>query len=401
MTPTGQAERAARRIDDWPGLVPYLLATDGRWHNLATGMPLEHPPIAERVREAFREAVEHESFAGRVSSYHGVLGDPGLRESLATLYGERFALPVSADEVLITPGAQAAFHAVSALAAAEGRRVVFFGPEYPGYRTHPEVAYDMLLPSVVTAGDREFRYVPPRGHLDPGVGAVIVSRPGNPSGNVIGDDALAGLAAECAEVGALLVVDNAYAPVIPGLAFTDLGMPWGDNVMLVQSFSKGALAGERLGFVMAARPVLDRLAELQARVSTFPAQLVQLAASFLLRDDRYVTLCGNELRGLYAERHRLVRERLDAELRVPYLTHARDGGQFQWVHLPELPVPAAELFFTLRDRGVLLAPSTPFYLPHLHEDPHARQSFRIGVTASPEAITAGLGIFAEVVDELT
>jgi valine--pyruvate aminotransferase len=389
-----------RRVDDWADLVPYLLARDGRWHNLATGMPLEHPPVAERVREAFREAVEHESFATRVGSYHGVLGDPDLRKSLALLYGDRFALPVSADEVLITPGAQAAFHAVSAMTAARGRRVVFFGPEYPGYRTHPEVAYDMLLPAVAERGDREFRYLPPSGRLDEGVGAVIVSRPGNPSGNVIGDEELTALAEECASVGALLVVDNAYAPVIPGLAFGDMGMPWGDNVMLVQSFSKGALAGERLGFVLAAPPVIGELAELQARVSTFPAQLVQLAACLLLSDDRYVKLCEQELRGRYADRHRLVRRCLGAGVKVPFRLHAVDGGQFQWIHLPELPVPAAELFFTLRDRGVLLAPSTPFYLPHLHEDPHARQSFRIGVTAPVPAIEAGLSIFAEVVNEL-
>jgi valine--pyruvate aminotransferase len=384
-----------RRVDDWANLVPYLLARDGQWHNLATGMPLEHPPVAERVREAYREAVEHESFATRVSSYHGVLGDPELRKSLALRYGDRFSLPVSPDEVLITPGAQAAFHAVSAMTAARGRRVLFFGPEYPGYRTHPEVAYDMLLPAVTELGDREFRYVPPSGRLDEGVGAVIVSRPGNPSGNVIGDEELAGLAEECASVGALLVVDNAYAPVVPGLAFREMGMPWGDNVMLVQSFS-----GERLGFVLAPPPVIGELAELQARVSTFPAQLVQFAACVLLSDDRYVKLCEQELRGLYAERHRLVRERLDAEIQVPYRLHAVDGGQFQWIHLPELPVPAAELFFTLRDRGVLLAPSTPFYLPHLHEDPHARQSFRIGVTAPIPAIEAGISRFAEVVNDL-
>ncbi len=388
-----------RRVDDWADLVPYLLARDGQWHNLATGMPLEHPPVTERVREAFRDAVEDESFARRVSGYHGVLGDPELRGLLAQRYADRFGLPLSAEEVLVTPGAQAAFHAISALTAARGRRVVFFGPEYPGYRTHPEVAYDMLLPAVAETGGGEFRYVPPAGRLDGGVGAVIVSRPGNPSGNVIDDAALAGLAEECAAVGALLVVDNAYAPVIPGLAFRDMGMPWGDNVVLVQSFSKGALAGERLGFVLAAPRLLGELAEFQARVSTFPAQLVQLAACHLLRDDRYAKLCEQELRGRYAERHHLVRDRLEALMRVPYLTHAVDGGQFQWIHLPGLAVPAAELFFTLRDRGVLLAPSTPFYLPGLHEDPHARQSFRIGVTAPVQAIENGLRIFAEVVNE--
>ncbi|GII80016.1 valine--pyruvate transaminase [Sphaerisporangium rufum] len=394
MTRTG-----LRAVEEWPDLVPYLLAGSGQGHNLATGMPLVHPPVAELVRSAFRRAVEDASFTRRVSLYHGVLGDPELRERLARLYGEHYALPVTAEEVLITPGAQAAFHAVSALAAARGRRVVFFAPEYPGYRTHPEVRYDMLLPEVVEQGDREFRYLPPAGRLDPDVGAVIVSRPANPSGNVIGDAALAALAGECASVGALLVVDNAYGPPIPGLAYRDMGLPWGDNVVCVQSFSKGALAGERLGFVLAPAPVVRELGELQARVATFPPQLVQFAAAILLRDGRYVELCGGELRDAYQERHRLVRDRLAAGLTVPYRVHAVDGGQFAWVRLPGLAGRTAELFFTLLDRGVLVAPAAPFYLPHLHDDPHARQCVRIGVTAPAEAIIAGLDIFTEVVNE--
>lgn len=387
-----------RPIEKWADVVPYLLAVDEGWHNLATGMPLELPEISGAVLDAFRAAVEDPSFTGRVTRYHGVRGDAELRERLAGLYAERFALPVSGANVLITPGAQAAFHYVSELMARRGRKVVLFGPEYPGYLTHRDVDYDMVPAEVVSEGDDEFRYVPPRGALGADVGAVVVSRPSNPAGNVISDAALEELARECAEIGALLVVDNAYAPVVPGLAFRDMTMPWADNVVLVQSFSKAALAGERLGFVIAPEPLIEIFGGFQAQVATFPPQLVQLAVLILLRDDRYLTLCRRELRDSYRWRHRLVREVLDERLRVPFRLHASDGGQFRWLHLPELTRPTSELFHELKDRGVLIAPSAPFYLPHLHGTSHARRSVRIGVTAAPAEIEQGLTILAEVVN---
>ncbi|QUH03646.1 valine--pyruvate transaminase [Saccharopolyspora erythraea] len=389
---------SAAAIEQWQDVVPYLLDVDGGRHNLATGMPLELPSMSAAVRAAFRAAVDDPGFSSRVARYHGVLGDEVLREQLAALYGERFALPVSSANVLVTPGAQAAFHAVSALMARRGRKVLFFGPEYPGYRTHQDVRYEMVHSDVVAEGEHEFRYVPPRGALDSDVGAVVVSRPSNPAGNVISDEALGELLRECAAVDALLVVDNAYAPVIPGLAFRELGMPWAPNVVLVQSFSKGALAGERMGFVLAPEPVIEMFAELQAQVATFPPQLVQLVASILLRDDHYVGLCERDLRERYRERHQLVGEVLHARMEVPFLLHASDGGQFRWLHLPELRTSTSELFHELKDRGVLVAPSAPFYLPHLHREPHARTSVRIGVTASDAEIEQGLAIFAEVVN---
>ncbi|MDA3627069.1 valine--pyruvate transaminase [Saccharopolyspora sp. WRP15-2] len=389
---------SAPPIEKWQDVVPYLLAVDQGWHNLATGMPLELPAISDAVREAFRAAVADPSFTSRVTRYHGVHGDPELREQLAGRYAERFSLPVSGANVLITPGAQAAFHYISELMADRGKKVVLFGPEYPGYLTHRDVAYDMVPAEVVTEGDDEFRYVPPRGALSSDVGAVVVSRPSNPAGNVISDEALAELARECAEVGALLVVDNAYAPVVPGLAFRELGMPWADNVVLVQSFSKAALAGERLGFVIAPEPLIELFGGFQSQVATFPPQLVQLAVLILLRDDRYLELCHRDLRESYRQRHQLIREVLDARLQVPFRLHASDGGQFRWLHLPELETSTSELFHELKDRGVLIAPSAPFYLPHLHGEPHARRSVRIGVTATHTEIEQGLGILAEVVN---
>ncbi|MFE6334292.1 aminotransferase class I/II-fold pyridoxal phosphate-dependent enzyme [Streptomyces sp. NPDC057798] len=386
----------AAAVTEWSDLVPYLRADDGRWHNLAAGMPMQNASLAELARQAYRTVVERPDFPDRIGRYHDVMGDHELRERLATLYAEHFGLPLARRNVLITTGAQAAFHHLSAHVHGQGRRIVFAGPEYPGHRTHPAARYDMLLPDIRDTGPHEFRYLPPRGALGPDVGAVVLSRPGNPTGSVLPDSHLEELARECAAVGALLVVDNAYGPIVPALAFGEPGLPWADNVVLVQSFSKGSLAGERLGFVLAAESVVRTLAEYQARAVVFPPQVIQLVAAELLADDRYTALCAGSLRTSVRERHRLVRRLLEDLLTVEFAVHCLDGGQFQWVCLPGLPGSTAELFPVLADAGVLVAPSAPFYLPHLREDPHARRCLRIGVTAPLPALERGVEIFAEV-----
>ncbi|SFQ69197.1 valine-pyruvate aminotransferase apoenzyme [Amycolatopsis arida] len=387
---------AVRGVEEWRDIVPYLLDVDGATANLATGMPLARPALRAAVRRAYAEALARPDVDRRLGEYHGVRGDAVLRARIAALYRDRFGLPVTEAEVLVVPGAQAAFHALSELLARRGRAALLFGPEYPGYRTSTQVDYRMVPSRVCEVGPREFRYLPPAGAVDREIGAVFLSRPGNPAGTVVDDDVLAGLVRECAAADALLVLDNAYAPPIPGLAFRELGLPWGDNVVLVQSFAKAGLAGERLGFVLAPAPIVAELAEVQARVATFPPQLVQVVAATLLADGRFVELCATELRAAYRERHELVDAVLADRLTVPYRTHTADGGQFRWLHLPELRTTTGELFHELADRGVLVAPSAPFFLPRLRDLPHARASLRLGVTAPPAAIERGLTILAEV-----
>ena len=91
--------------------------------------------------------------------------------------------------------------------------------------------------------------------------AVIVN-PNNPDGSLTPAADIAARAAALARNGALLIVDESFADfAAPGVSLAPL-MPM-DGVIVLRSFGKAyGLAGVRLGFAIAARPLAMRLRKL-------------------------------------------------------------------------------------------------------------------------------------------
>lgn len=91
--------------------------------------------------------------------------------------------------------------------------------------------------------------------LPPGVRLVYVGHPHNPTGRALGPGALDALADRCAAVGALLLLDEAYAPFLPP-------SPLPCTPALVRLLSPGkahGLVGARPAYALAAPEVVARL----------------------------------------------------------------------------------------------------------------------------------------------
>ena len=74
-------------------------------------------------------------------------------------------------------------------------------------------------------------------------GMICVSRPTNPTGNVITDEELIKLDALANQHGVPLVIDNAYGVPFPGIIFSDARPLWNPNIVLCMSLSKLGLPG--------------------------------------------------------------------------------------------------------------------------------------------------------------
>lgn len=112
---------------------------------------------------------------------------------------------------------------------------------------------------------------------------VVIVNPNNPDGRLYRREVLVGLSERLAARGALLVVDEAFGDTVAdfSLAADVAGM---DNLVVFRSFGKFfGLAGLRLGFVMAPRPILDQFANLLGPWAVSGPAL-SIAAS-LLRSD--------------------------------------------------------------------------------------------------------------------
>src|SRR5690606_39661306 len=96
-------------------------------------------------------------------------------------------------------------------------------------------------------------------------GALCISRPTNPPGNVISDDELAQLDALAQTHEVPLIVDGAYGTPFPNILFVDGRPHWNENTILVLSLSKLGLPGARTGIVIANPIVIDEIGRASCR----------------------------------------------------------------------------------------------------------------------------------------
>ena len=165
-------------------------------------------------------------------------------------------------EVLLTAGAAEAF--VVLARALSPRRAVVVHPQF----TEPELALS-------AAGHPVHRVVlPPPFVLDPGqvpddADLVIVGNPTNPTSVLHPASVIRSLV----RPGRIVVVDEAFADCVPGEPQSLAGDP---GVVVVRSLTKmWGLAGLRVGYVLAAAPIVERL---RAAQPPWPVSAPALAA---------------------------------------------------------------------------------------------------------------------------
>ena len=216
--------------------------------------------------------------------YTPAAGLPALRGAIADYYQRRFAVTVDPHRIIVTPGASGALQLVLGVLVDPGDRVLVTDPGYPCNR-HMISLFGGVPVSIPVTADAGFAVTPPalRSALRNGAKALMLASPANPTGNVIGLDALRTLNGELNKSAqAVLICDEIYqglqyeAPVETALA---LGQ---DNVIVINSFSKFfGMTGWRVGWVVAPEALvepMDRLAQNIFLAAPTPSQHAALAA---------------------------------------------------------------------------------------------------------------------------
>ena len=168
---------------------------------------------------------------------------PAAADALAAAAARAYGAP-AATSVVAAPGTQILLPLVAGLVPA-GRAAVLA----PGYPEHARAA--------ALAG----HHVTLVGRIDAcrDVGLVILANPNNPDGRLLTRADLLALAKDLRRRGGLLVIDEAFMDVAPPGASLAADVVCG-NVVVLRSFGKFfGLAGVRLGFALAAPPMVSRL----------------------------------------------------------------------------------------------------------------------------------------------
>ena len=239
--------------------------------HMEVGEPMTGAPAA--VRRAAARALD-ETHLG----YTEALGLLALRERIAVFYRERYDIEVAAERVVVTTGSSGAF-LLSFLAAFDaGDRVVLAAPTYPAYRN---ILTALDIEPVIVPTGRESRYQLSPAHLDSIEGRIdglLVASPANPTGSMLGREALKGLIAYCADRRVRFISDEIYHGITYGQkAVTALA--FADDAIIINSFSKYfCMTGWRLGWMIVPQDLVRSAERLAQNLFISPPALSQHAA---------------------------------------------------------------------------------------------------------------------------
>ena len=134
------------------------------------------------------------------------------------------------------------------------------------------------------------------------------------------------------------------------------------NVIHIDSFSKIAFPGLRVGWCIGPESVIERLRLLKQTTDLHTDQLAQAAmAEFMLRG--YLARYTAKMKKIYRGRLETMEQALAKHMPEGMAWTRPEGGLSVWVTLPT-GIDAAELLIHLRDRGVIFVPGRFFYFQH-------------------------------------
>ncbi|RMF95390.1 MAG: valine--pyruvate transaminase [Gammaproteobacteria bacterium] len=374
---------------------------------LGGGNPAHIPAVLQRLAGRLRElAGRPRELRRMLADYAAPEGELRFRESLAAMLQRELGWPLGPEHIALTSGSQSGFFLLFNLLAGrfdDGgfRRILLpLTPEYVGY-TDLGLEDGLLTarrPAIETLPDRLFKYHVDFDALDigPDIAALCVSRPCNPTGNVLTDAELGQLARAAAARNLPLIIDGAYGLPFPGIVFTDATPYWDENVILCMSLSKIGLPAVRTGIVIARPEIVAALGAMNAVLSLAVGSVGAVLLRDLVDSGELLQLSRDVIRPFYARRaEQAVAWLRDALQGVDYYLHRPEGAFFLWLWLPGLPVSSAELYQRLKQRRVFVLPGEHFFPGLAGEWPHRHECLRLSYAQDPEAVREGIRTLGE------
>jgi valine--pyruvate aminotransferase len=385
------------------------LASDAPMIMLGGGNPGHVPEAESRFREGMRRLVqEQERFDRLVGDYAGPQGDRRFIEALSALLNRQLGWLTRPENIALTNGSQTAFFFLFNLFGGSfedgsHRRILLpLTPEYIGYSDVgvQENLFAASRPSIEFIDQHTFKY-----HVDfasialtEETGAICVSRPTNPTGNVLTDREVSELDRLAHAAGIPLIIDNAYGLPFPNIVFAEARPIWNDNIVLCMSLSKLGLPAVRTGIVLANEEVIRAVSAMNAVVSLAPGSFGAGLVLDMVRSGEIIDLSDNAIKPFYrCKAEQAVSWFKQALGDLDFFIHKPEGAIFLWLWFRGLPIDSHTLYERLKRRGVLVIPGDHFF-PGLREDwRHRHECIRVTYAQDDEMVRRGIGIIAEEV----
>lgn len=223
--------------------------------------------------------------AGR-TRYSNAEGEAVFRETVARYHKKLTGQDVTADNVVIEPGAQCALFATSLACFDPGDEVILGEPAYVTYEAviGASGARSVYLP---LQQDRGFRLDPDAvaAAVTPKTRAIFLNSPHNPSGAMIGKADMGALGEIARAHDLWILSDEVYAELIyEGAHVSPASFPeLAERCVTVSSLSKShAMTGWRLGWAVGPRELAAQLTNISMAMLYGQPAFLQDAGSFAL-----------------------------------------------------------------------------------------------------------------------
>ncbi|MFO7821432.1 MAG: valine--pyruvate transaminase [Lentisphaeria bacterium] len=376
-----------------------------------------NPSHIPGVQELFRTRMEHimekpGEFERVIGDYDTPQGDKVFVEALAELFKNEFGWDIGPQNIALTNGSQNSFFLLFNIFAGRFddnrlKRVLLpLAPEYIGYADVGLEAdfFRASRPDITRLSDHMFKY-----HVDfdrvamtDDIGAVCVSRPTNPTGNVLTDAEVATLSRLTEDANVPLIIDNAYGTPFPNIIYEDVKPVWNPNTVVCMSLSKLGLPGLRTGIVVADEEIIRVVSRMTAVFSLAPGSMGAAVALDMVRSGEITRISRDLIRPYYKQKAEHAVAHLMSEMDdLPIAVHKPEGALFLWLWFEGLPISSTELYERLKARGVLVVPGRYFFPGLEHDDwPHRHECIRVTYAQDDAVVEQGLSIIVEEIGKI-
>ena len=367
-----------------------------------------NPAAIPEIIQVFNRSLEKLQASGELvkalANYDGPQGKNVFINSLVEFFQQQYDWPITRNNIALTHGSQSAFFILfnSFAGKSRGKQQQVLIPLVPEYIGYCDLGIE---PGLIKSQEAKierldggyFKYQVDFENLevDRCTGLICVSRPTNPSGNVLTD-------AECQQLDDIarkndvpLLIDNAYGTPFPNIIFNQVNPFWNDNSIVCMSLSKLGLPGTRTGIVIANEEVIKQFTNMTAISSLAPGGIGPVIANHLIENNQLLPLCNEIILPFYQKRSQLavqlLREAIDDQ-RVNI--HKPEGSLFLWLWFEDLPITTTELYRRLKRKGLLIVPGRYFFPGQVEASKHAESCIRMNYVQSEEELKKGVEILA-------
>lgn len=212
-----------------------------------------------------------------LTRYTPATGLPALRQAIADYYQQRFAVSLSPERIIVTPGASGALQLALALLVDPGDGVLLSDPGYPCNRHFVELVNG--IPQILPlAGDARVTAGNVRQHWQANTVCTLLASPDNPTGAVLSAAECAAIATAVAELGGSLIVDEIYQGLVYDQPVHTV-LSEAPDALVLNSFSKYfGMTGWRLGWMVAPQEHVAALERMAQNFFIAPPTMSQHAA---------------------------------------------------------------------------------------------------------------------------